>query len=132
MPTTTTNAARDTLTDTVLPAVRTGLTLAREKGTELLASDAAQEARRRGAAMLLAARGEPLVEIRTARRWPRVLGLVAIATMISLGVTWLLRRMTEPVESYRIGPLPVPGDDAVSIPAGAEDIDLRAGSTTMR
>jgi hypothetical protein len=141
MPTVTTTArdqvtpalhkGRETLTDTVLPAVRTGLTTARSKGGDLLASDAAAEAKRRGVAVVKAARGEPIVTS-PGRRWTFGLGMLALGGAIGAGALWVARRfMTqapyEPMERTTFHEASTPDTMAASTTDG---IDLRAGAPT--
>ena len=118
---------QDALTETVLPAVRTGLHVAREKGHELLASDPAQEARRRGTAMLKIARGEPVVLVPARRRAGFILMLLAAGAGIGVGISALVRRMAAPAtwETYeRV--------DATPATTPADDIDLRTGAAPQR
>ena len=140
--------AQDTLTDSVLPALRDALVIARERGTELLDHDVTHEARRRGAAVVKAAKGDVVVP--PPGRWRFGLGMVAIGTGLGFAVAWVVRRLGTPVESYT-HTMPVPSgtdggvtagtangqaaggtDTGGAAPAGtpAEDIDLRSGAPT--
>lgn len=137
------NAARDTVapalhkaqgavTTTVVPAVVTGLTVARTKGGDLLDSDVALEARRRGAAIVKAARGETFVAT-PARRWRFGLGMIAIGTGFGFAVAWIARRLATPVESYTTGTstLPVPsGTDGGTVTKPERSLDGAAPSGT--
>lgn len=155
MPTLRATAARDTVapalhkaqgavTTTVVPAVVTGLTVAKAKGSDFLDSDVALEARRRGSAIVKAARGDTFVTT-PARRWRFGLGMIAIGTGIGFGFAWLAKRLSTPVESYTSGTstMPVPsGTDGgtvkpVASPDGAvpsgtptNEINLSAGAPT--
>lgn len=130
--------AQDTLTDTVLPAVRDAFITARERGTELLDTDIALEARRRGNAVVRAARGEPV--ILRASRWRFGLGMVFFGSAIGYGLAWLRSQMRAPTETFTHSMSPVPSGTVSSAmpngaaPAGtaAEDIDLRSGAPTTR
>ena len=128
--------AQETLTDTVLPAVRDALVLAREKSAELLDSDAALEAKRRGIAVLRAAKGDAVVAAPTRlRRFRFGLGMIAVGTAIGGGIAYLMRRMSAPVDTYH-HTMPVPsgtdGGAATDTTTGATGtgIDLRAGAPT--
>ncbi|HEU0131269.1 MAG TPA: hypothetical protein VFQ85_09805 [Mycobacteriales bacterium] len=136
--------AQDTLTDTVLPAVRDALALARDKGADLLDSDAALEAKRRSVAVVKAARGETFVAP-AARRWRFGLGMIAIGGGIGFAIAWVAKKLAAPVESYTTGTLPVPSgtdgglttfdgtaasDGAAPAGTAIEDIDLTAGQPT--
>ena len=147
--------AQDTLTDTVLPAVRDAIAAARERGSDLLTSDAAHEARRRSTAVVKAARGQAVVV--PAKRWRFGLGMIAIGTAFGYGAAWLAKRLATPIDSYT-QTLPVPsGTDGGTVttptsnvstngvngvkgatngaaPAGTslKDIDLAAGAPTVR
>jgi hypothetical protein len=128
MPTVTTTAR-----DQVLPAVRNGLTTAKTKGGELLTSDAAYEARRRGAAVVKAARGEPVIVTSPGRRWTFGLGMLALGGALGAGALWLARRfmVSAPYESERTtfheGAMPS-GNVTTTGSTANEDIDLRAGA----
>lgn len=90
--------AQETLTDTVLPAVRDALAIAREKSVELLDSDAALEAKRRGLAVVQAARGNTIPAPTRARRWRFGLGMMALGAGAVFGAgfakRWLARPLT--------------------------------------
>jgi hypothetical protein len=134
---------RETLTDTVLPAVSTALVTAKTKGAELLDSDAAWEARRRGVAIVKAARGDSIVT-KPSRRWGFGFGMLALGTGIGAGALWLAKRLTTPVESYTAtGTLPVPSGtdggvtstvpgETTPAPSGTptDEINLAAGAPT--
>jgi hypothetical protein len=108
--------AQDTLTDTVLPTVRDAFSTARVKGADLLDSDFALEARRRGFAVVQAAKGDTLVT-RPARRWRFGLGMVTLGTAFGFAAAWAARRLSAPVESYT-HTMPVPsGTDGGTVPA---------------
>ncbi|MEO6713378.1 MAG: hypothetical protein ABIM89_08130 [Mycobacteriales bacterium] len=63
---------------------------AKHKGSDLLHSDAAQEARERAALMVLAAKGETLAKKR--RRWPLLFAFFAIGGAVGAAITnWLQR-----------------------------------------
>ena len=123
------DAARDTFVDTVLPAMRNGLHTARDKGGELLDSDAAHEARRRGRAMLLAARGEPVVALRPGRRRLRALGLISLGCAVGAGLVVAWQRLMPAVAYDTYERL----DDTMTHTGTAatdERIDLRSGMPT--
>lgn len=108
--------AQETLTDTVLPTVRDAFTTARVKGADLLDSDLALEARRRGFAMVQAAKGDTAL-VTPGRRWRFGLGMIATGTAFGFAAAWLARRFTTPVESYT-HTMPVPsGTDGGTVPA---------------
>lgn len=137
--------AQETLSDTVLPAVRDALAIAREKGGELLDSDAALEAKRRGLAVVQAARGNTIPMPTRARRWRFGLGMMALGAGAVFGAgfakRWLARAATpadqEPFPAFPSG---TDGDAETtsSSTAGSngaatgttDGIDLRAGSPT--
>ncbi|HEX8001509.1 MAG TPA: hypothetical protein VF519_02310 [Mycobacteriales bacterium] len=140
--------AQDTVTSTVVPAVVSGLAVAKSKSGDLLDSDVAHEARRRGAAIVRAARGD-LVPATPGRRWRFGIGMIGIGTGIGFLVAWLARRLSTPVESYTTGTstLPVPsGTDGGTVtgnvtpvasadgaaPSGTptNEINLSAGAPT--
>jgi hypothetical protein len=149
MPTVTTTArdkvtpalhkTQGTISDTVLPAVRNGLVTAREKGGDLLASDTAKEARRRGAAVVKAAKGDPVVA-NPGRRWTFGLGMVALGAAVGAGALFVARRFftTEPYQTLPTFPEGPSSNVTTSTgTAGAttgaindEKIDLRAGAPT--
>jgi hypothetical protein len=139
--------AHETLSETILPAVRDALVTAREKGGELLDSDAALEAKRRGIAVVQAARGNTAVVPSKGRRWRFGLGLVALGAAGAFGVTlarrYLAPRLTEPVEEFPAFPSgteesestssSTAGSNGTAQGAGTGDgIDLRAGSPTTK
>lgn len=161
MPTLRATAARDTVapalqkaqgavTTTVVPAVVAGLATAKAKGGDILDSDVALEARRRGTAIVKAAKGDVVfVPTTTGSRWRFGLGLVAIGSGIGFAVAWLMRRLSTPVESYTSGTstMPVPsGTDGGTVtgnvtpvasadgaaPSGTptNEINLSAGAPT--
>lgn len=108
--------AQETLTDTVLPTVRDAFSTAKVKGADLLDSDLALEARRRGFAMVKAAKGETAL-VTPARRWRFGLGMVATGTALGFVAAWIARRLATPVESYT-HTMPVPsGTDGGTVPA---------------
>ena len=125
----------DTARDQVLPAVRSGLTTARNKGGELLTSDAAHEARRRGVAIVKAARGEPIVTS-PGRRWTFGLGMLALGTALGAGALWVARRLTgvTPYDAERTtfhdATTPASNMTMTSGTTANDNIDLRAGAPT--
>lgn len=122
---------RETLTDTVLPAVRDTLSLAKEKGTVLLESDAAAEAKRRSLAVLRAAKGDVTVVSATKRRWRFGLGMLAIGGGIGYGVAWVMRRFANPSYDTTYTGMTTPVSNVTTTPATTdENIDLRAGAPT--
>jgi hypothetical protein len=124
--TVTTNTARDKLNDTVLPAVSTALVTAKTKGAELLDSDAAWEARRRGKAVLRAARGDSAVT-KPKRRFGLGFGMLAIGTAFGVGLAWVAKRLATPVESYS-----ATTTETTPAPSGTptDEINLTAGAPT--
>lgn len=145
--------AQDTLTDTVLPAVRGALATAAVKGADLLDSDVALEARRRGVAVVKAAKGDALVVPTASRRWKFGLGMLFAGAGLGLAFNWIAKKLATPVESYtHTMPVPSGTDGGVTTdttsettattttaggntggtaaPAGTaiDDIDLRTGS----
>ena len=134
MPTLRATAARDTVapalhkaqgavTTTVVPAVVSGLATAKAKGGELLESDVALEARRRGLAMLHAAKGETF-ETRPARRWRFGLGMITIGTGIGFAVAWIGRRLATPIDTYTSGASTLP------VPSGTDGGTTTTGNVT--
>lgn len=128
--------AQGAVTGTVVPVVATTLAVARDKGGELLDSDVAWEARRRGAAMVKAARGQTTV-VPSGRRWKFGLGMITIGTGLGFAFAWLARKLQTPVESYSpsVSPtLPVPSgtDGGAAAPSGTptDEINLSAGAPT--
>jgi hypothetical protein len=125
--------AQETLTDTVLPAVRDALAVARDKSVELLDSDAALEAKRRGINVLRAAKGDTAlvapVKTRRFRIGFRTLALIAAA---GGGIAFLVKRLSTPVETYHhTMPVPSGTDGGTTTDTMAdENIDLRAGAPT--
>jgi hypothetical protein len=126
--------AQETLTDTVLPALRDALVVAREKSSELLASDAAHEARRRGIAVVQAARGDTVV-VPKSRRWRFGLGMIALGGAVGFAVTSFLRRMadsssTTSPEAFPSFPSGTDGGvettSSSTATAPTEDVDLRS------
>ena len=108
-PTTTAETVLDTARDKIVPALRTAegvlvpavttaLTTAREKGIELLHSDAAHEAHRRGAEMVRAARGETVARAQRGRMFL----MFAAGTAAGAAVAMVARRLMTPVpEPYQ-------------------------------
>ena len=108
--------AQDTLTDTVLPTVRDAFFTAKVKGAEMLDSDLALEARRRGFAVVKAAKGDTYVTT-PARRWRFGLGMITLGTAFGFAAAWAAKRLATPVESYT-HTMPVPsGTDGGTVPA---------------
>lgn len=108
--------AQDTLSGTVLPTVRDALFTARDKSADLLDSDLALEARRRGLAIVHAAKGDTIVT-RPARRWRFGLGMITLGTAFGFAAAWAARRLSAPVESYT-HTMPVPsGTGGDTVPA---------------
>lgn len=138
------NAARDTVapalqkaqgavTTTVVPAVVSGLTVAKTKGAGLLDADVTHEARRRGSAIVKAARGETFAAA-PARRWKFGLGMVTLGTGLGFAVAWLMKRLSTPVESYTTGtstmPVPSGTDGGVTTPVPSADGAAPSGTPT--
>ena len=125
--TVTTTNARDKLNDTVLPAVSTALGTAKTKGAELLDSDAAWEARRRGKAVLRAARGDAAVVAAPKRRFGRGFGLLALGTAFGVGLAWAAKRLATPVDTYS-----ATTTETTPAPSGTptDEINLTAGAPT--
>lgn len=122
--------AQDTLNGTVLPAVRDAFTTAREKGIDFLDSDVALEARRRGLAVVHAAKGQPVVA--PTRRWRFGLGMIAIGGALGYAIAWVAGRMATPIDSYT-QTMPVPsGTDGgnVTIPATGSSTAAPSGTPT--
>jgi hypothetical protein len=72
----------------VVAAAGPAMAAAKNKGSELLTSDAAQEARERAALMFAAAKGEAVAKKR--RRWPLVMLFFTIGATIGAAITsWL-------------------------------------------
>jgi hypothetical protein len=146
--------AQETLTDTVIPAVKGALTTAAVKGSTVLDSDVALEARRRGLAVVKAAKGDIVYVPKATRRWRFGLGMLAAGAGLGYAFTWIAKKLTAPVESYtHTMPVPSGTDGGVqtdatttsdtpagttaggfaggsAAPAGTaiDDIDLRTGS----
>jgi hypothetical protein len=120
---------REAITETVLPAVRDTLTLAKEKGAVLLDSDAAAEAKRRSAAVLRAAKGDRMVVAPARRRWRFGIGMLAIGGGIGYGIAWLLKRLSTPLDAYDRTVTPHSNVTTTGTTAD-ENIDLRAGTPT--
>ena len=132
--------AQETLNGTVLPVVRDTLTTVRERGGDLLDTDVALEARRRGTAVFRAAKGEVGVTPVRSKRFG--FGMLALGTGLGIAVMWIAKRLTAPVDTYtQTMPVPSGTDGGTTTqtvgtsangaaPAGtaAEDIDLTAGS----
>ena len=109
LPTETAETILDTARDKIVPALRTAegvlvpavataLTTAREKGIELLHSDAAHEAQRRGHEMIRAARGETVARARRGR----MLFMFAAGTAAGAAAAMVARRFTTPIpEPYQ-------------------------------
>jgi hypothetical protein len=109
--------AQETLTDTVLPTVRDAFATAKVKSADLLDSDLALEARRRGFAMVKAAKGETSIVATPGRRWRFGLGMIATGTAFGFAIAWIARKLSTPVESYT-HTMPVPsGTDGGTVPA---------------
>jgi hypothetical protein len=92
------DTVRETSTDALHQAVEAMapvVAAARAKGSELLASDTAHEARNRAAAMMAAAKGEPVVVRK--RRWPLAAAFFAIGTAIGAAVAVITSRMARAV-----------------------------------
>jgi hypothetical protein len=133
--------AQDTLTDTVLPAVRDALAVARDKSVELLDSDAALEAKRRGINVLRAAKGDTvLVATPAKRRFRFGFKTFALIAAAGGGIAYFVKRLSTPVETYH-HTMPVPSgtdggtttDTTTGTTTGTttdENIDLRAGAPT--
>lgn len=148
MPTVTPTAARDqvapalakaqeTLTETVLPAVVSALAVAKTKGSDLLDADVTTEAKRRGVAVLKAAKGETfLAPAAKKRRFGFGFGMLALGTGIGVGISYLMKKMSAPVESYQYTPstsltMPVPsGTDSGVSTTGATTATTGTGSGT--
>jgi hypothetical protein len=80
------------------PVIASAASTARTKGSEFLASDPAQEALRRGTAMLAAAKGETLVATaKKARRWPIALTFFGIGTAAGIAAAVVSKRMSTPI-----------------------------------
>lgn len=77
----------------VVAAAAPAVAAAKHKGSDLLSSDAAHEARERAALMLAAAKGEAVAKKR--RRWPLVMLFFAVGGAVGAAVTSWLQRMTE-------------------------------------
>jgi hypothetical protein len=131
--------AQETLTETVLPAVVAALATAKEKGVELLDSDAALEAKRRSAAVVRAARGDAVVVAATrGRRFRFGFGMLALGAGIGYAISYAAKRLSTPVESYThtLSPAPsgtVSSGASAGSPDGTsstQDIDLGAGAPT--
>jgi hypothetical protein len=127
--------AQETLTDTVLPAVRDALAVARDKSAELLDSDAALEAKRRGINVLRAAKGDTVLVATPKRRRFRI-GFRGIAILAAAGggIAYFVKRLSTPVETYHhTMPVPSGTDGGTTATTGTttdENIDLRAGAPT--
>ena len=156
MPTLRATAARDSVapalhkaqgavTTTVVPAVVTGLAAAKAKSSDLLDSDLTTEVRRRGTAIVKAAKGDTLVAAAPARRWRFGLGMVAVGTGFGFAIAWLMRKLSTPVDSYTSGAstMPVPSgtdggnvtpvaSEPGAVPSGTptNEINLSAGAPT--
>jgi len=77
----------------VVAAAGPAMVAAKNKGADLLASDAAQEARDRAALMLAAAKGEAVAKKR--RRWPLVVAFFAVGAAVGTAVSTWFQRLTE-------------------------------------
>ena len=139
--------AQDTLTETVLPAIRDALAVAAERGSDLLDSDVTTEARRRGRAVVKAAKGE-LPVVTTPRRWRFGIGMLAAGTVFGVALATIVKKLAKPVDSYTAtSPVPSGTDGGLTTDgttgtaaggtttAGAatagtpvEDVDLRSGA----
>lgn len=83
----------------VVAAAAPAVAAARSKGSDLLSSDAAHEARERAAMMLAAAKGEAVSRRR--RRWPLVMTFFALGGAIGAAITsWLQGMSHTPPTSY--------------------------------
>ena len=143
--------AQETFTDSVLPTVRDAFTTAREKGVEFLDSDIALEARRRGIAVVKAAKGDTAVTA-PKRRIKFGFGMLIVGSGLGYAIAWAAKRLATPVESYT-HTMPVPsGTDggmtttdtttatgtmgarrttpATPATGSDENIDLRSGAPT--
>ena len=152
--------AQDTLTETVLPAVRDALAAVAERGSDLLDSDVSTEARRRALAVVKAAKGD-LVLVPAKRRWGFGLGMLAAGAVLGAAIVTVAKKLSGPVDSYTTtSPVPSGTDGGVATdgpsdtltgggidgvttgaggtiatgaaPAGTatDDIDLRSGAPT--
>ena len=137
--------AQETFTDSVLPTVRDAFTTAREKGVEFLDSDIALEARRRGLAVMKAAKGDTAVTMPKKRRFRFGFGMLLAGSGLGYAIAWAAKRLATPVDSYT-HTMPVPsstdggttasangtmGARRVTPATGAgENIDLRSGAPT--
>ncbi|MCA1822873.1 MAG: hypothetical protein LC640_01120 [Frankia sp.] len=107
------DAARDTIAPVIntavertVPVLVSARDLALEKGAELLSSETAVEARRRGAEVLRAVKGE-LPQKK--RRWPVALGFLALGTAVGAGISFVAQRLRTPVPDLE----PYPAADAL-------------------
>jgi len=92
------DTVRETSTEALHQAVEAMapvVAAARAKGSELLTSDTAHEARNRAALMLAAAKGEPVVVRK--RRWPIAAAFLAIGAAIGAAVAMATSRMAKAV-----------------------------------
>ena len=121
--------AQDTLTDTVLPAVRGVLATAAVKGADILDSDVALEERRRGVAVVKAAKGDALIVPTASRRWKFGLGMLFAGAGLGLAFNWIAKKLATPVESYT-HTMPVPsGTDGGLTTDSFDTSDTTAGTT---
>lgn len=82
----------------VVAAAAPAMAAARSRGSDLLSSDAAHEARDRAALMLAAAKGESLATKR--RRWPLVIAFFALGGALGAAVTSWLRGTDSSASAY--------------------------------
>lgn len=83
----------------VVAAAAPAMMAARSKGSDLLSSDAAHEARERASLMFAAAKGEQLAAKQ--RRWPLVMAFFALGGAIGAAVTtWLRGTSAAPATTY--------------------------------
>ncbi|HVF04426.1 MAG TPA: hypothetical protein VNA20_06275 [Frankiaceae bacterium] len=119
--------AQDTLTETVLPAVRDALAVLAERGNDLLDSDVTTEARRRGKAVVKAAKGEVIVPS-PARRWRFGLGMLAAGAALGVAIATVLKKLSGPVDSYATtSPVPSGTDGGVTTGTDTAETTLTGG-----
>lgn len=117
--------AQETFTDSVLPTVRDAFATAREKGIDFLDSDIALEARRRGIAVVKAAKGDTTVTT-PKKRWKLGFGMLIAGSGLGYAIAWAAKRLATPVESYT-HTMPVPsGTDG-----GTTTTDTTGATGTM-
>lgn len=118
--------AQDTLTETVLPAVRDALAVLAERGNDLLDSDVTTEARRRGKAVVKAAKGEAVVA--PARRWRFGLGMLAAGAALGVAIATVLKKLSSPVDAYTTtSPVPSGTDGGIATETGDTGTTLTGG-----